>query len=144
MRDILVVEDRLRRLSKELEERGVPELVREVGEIMAIVRQQAEEPEALMTTGEAAHALGIRSINTIKRWAADGLLDGVRRGGRLMVRATSVERLENSPTVAQQRAGETRIQDALEPLDAGNEEIPPLKATHVGRKPWERTIGANR
>lgn len=51
-------------------------------------------PERCLTrdAGAAARGLGVRSINTIKRWAREGRLDGVRRGGRLLVSAASVQR----------------------------------------------------
>ena len=136
------LEGELKNLSEELEERGAPDLARKVNKIAEIVHQQAEPPQGdpgnVMTTGEAARALGVRSINTIKRWAVEGLLDGVRRGGRLMVLTDSVERMKNSPTVARQKAVETRIEASLAPFDAGNEDIPPLTATRTGRKPWEK------
>ena len=105
--DAALLEEKLKTLSGELQERGVPDLARKVDELLSIVHQQTEQGQheqgALMTTGEAARALGVRSINTIKRWAVEGLLDGVRRGGRLMVLAESVGRVKNSPTVARQK-----------------------------------------
>jgi hypothetical protein len=45
-----------------------------------------------MTTGQAARALGIASLNTIKSWVRAGLLEGFQRGGRVMVSRASVER----------------------------------------------------
>ncbi|TAK29530.1 MAG: DNA-binding protein [Chloroflexota bacterium] len=137
------LEGELEALSEELEERGAPDLARKVDKIVEMVRQQTEpvhgDPGNLMTTGQAACALGVRSINTIKRWAVEGLLDGVRRGGRLMVLADSVERMKNSPTVATQKALDARIEAALEPFDSGDEDIPSLTATRLGRKPWEKS-----
>jgi hypothetical protein len=140
-----LLEDKLKTLSEELDERGAPDLARKVDEIVDMVRQQAEQEQhdqsALLTTGEAARVLGVRSINTIKRWAVEGLLDGVRRGGRLMVLAESVERMKNTPTVAMQKAAEARIEAALAPFDAGDEEIPPLTATRKRRKLGEGNSG---
>ena len=45
-----------------------------------------------MTTGEAAEALGIRSVNTIKRWAGEGLLEGFRRVARRTREQATTER----------------------------------------------------
>jgi len=45
----------------------------------------------LVTTGEAARRLQVRSINTVKRWVAEGLLVGYRIGGRVLVTAASVD-----------------------------------------------------
>ncbi|HEX5415627.1 MAG TPA: helix-turn-helix domain-containing protein [Chloroflexota bacterium] len=42
------------------------------------------KPQDLLTTGQAARALGV-SIQTIKNWADEGKLETVRLGGRIMV-----------------------------------------------------------
>jgi|GEM_PF-5203943 len=67
------------------------------------------KPKDLLTTGQAARALGV-SIQTIKNWAADGKLETVKLGGRTMVvrkglldylhtvRASSNRPAEPSPT----------------------------------------------
>ncbi len=99
----------------------------------------ATEPAGgLMTTGEAAAALGIRSINTVKRWALNGQLDGYRRGARILVSRSSVERLLKTPTVAEQAEAERQLADDLSVLELGDDEELNDESSAVwsGRKPW--------
>lgn len=129
---------RLATVAAQLEAEGQVELAREVTAALDELRHQASPPGDLLTTGEAASLLGIRSLNTIKRWAAEGLLEGYRRGGRVLVTRASVERLLHSPTLAEQRAWEQRVDQALAPFDLGAEPHPPTGAAHIGRKPWTK------
>lgn len=94
----------------------------------------------LMTTGEAAKLLGIRSVNTIKRWAADGILVGFRRGGRVLVSRESVERLRDTEPIAEERDFEERLDAALAPFDMGDMPTPETGAAWEGRKPWETSV----
>lgn len=123
---------KLERVAEKLAERGQDDLAREVDAVVSDLRRNRglKDPD-VMTTGEAAAALGVRSVFTVKRWARDGILDGFRRGGRILITRASVERLLNSPTVAKQRAAEAD----LEEFDAGEEALPPMP--WLGRKPWE-------
>lgn len=106
----------------------------QVGEIVS---------EDLLTTGQAAALLGVRSVNTIKHWAKSGTLDGYRRGGRIVVSRESVSRLlgsqslaeenrrradEKSPTPAQGRSSNgPRLIDLgeLRPRVMNDDEFPP-------------------
>src|SRR5271167_676170 len=94
----------------------------------------------LITTGEAARLLGVRSINTIKRWAIDGVLEGFRRGGRILVSRRSVERLVGSPPLAEQKKFEADQEEALAPFDVGDDEPLPTSAMS-GRKPLQKDSG---
>ena len=94
----------------------------------------------LITTGQAARMLGIRSVNTIKRWARDGLLEGFRRGGRVLVSERSVRKVASHPALDGQRAFEHELDVALAPFDAGDEPVPTTGQTWVGRKPWEHGV----
>jgi excisionase family DNA binding protein len=129
---------RLETLSKQLEERGQVDLAQEVGAVINILRPRVvpEPPGGVMTTGEAASVLGVKSVNTIKRWVAEGLLAGFRRGGRVMVSRESVERMARSPEVADQRTRDAEIAADLEEFDAGDEPLPPT--AWAGRKPWTK------
>jgi uncharacterized protein len=49
-----------------------------------------------ITTGEAARMLGVRSINTIKRYIRDGRLTAIKPGGHYRVAANDVRRLAGS------------------------------------------------
>lgn len=95
-------------------------------------------PPELISTGDAARHLGVRSVNTIKRWAREGLLEGFQRGGRVLVSRRSVERLLTSPPLAQQRAVEQRLSEGLSGFGADEPPDEPLDAAWQGRKPWEQ------
>lgn len=91
----------------------------------------------LMTTGEAAELLGIRSINTIKRWVKDGLLSGYRRGGRVLVTRSSVLQMADAPTVADQRKFEHELDAAVQPFEGPVTQDLALSTVWEGRRPWE-------
>jgi excisionase family DNA binding protein len=130
--------DALQRASEKLQSQGDQELANELLDIAQKLRSGVPEPpDGLVTTGEAAKLLGIRSVNTIKRWVRDGLLLGFQRGGRILVSRSSVDAILASPPVANQQAYERDLHEAMEPFDAGDDiAVPP---THwPGKKPWER------
>ena len=126
---------KLEQLAHELACRGDAELAERIGSEVAVLRAETAPPK-LMTTGEAAEALGIRSVNTIKRWAQDGKLEGFRRGGRVLVSARSVAALAESSLIGRERAYERELDEALAPFDGGDGEVPELGLTWSGRKPW--------
>lgn len=134
----------LRQVARELEARGDDQLARRLDSvIVALVDEKAAEPP-LMTTGAAARELGINSVNTIKRWTSQGLLEGFRRGGRVLVSRSSVEKLKSSKSLSEQVAFECELAEALDPFDVADEPAPDLSATWDGRKPWEHDAGTGR
>jgi excisionase family DNA binding protein len=133
---------RIERVADALRRLGHAELAVELDEVLAALSKRtvaAEPAGGVLTTGEAAARLGIKSITTVKRWAMDGVLDGYRRGGRMMVSAASVERLLASPTVAAEKAREAGRDEAFAPFDFSDEEIP--VSSPPGRRPWATTGG---
>ncbi len=124
-----------------LREEGNTALAQQVAEVIVEVKKMATRPRpaepdgGVMTTGEAARLLGVRSINTIKRWAIEGLLEGYRRGGRILVARASVERLVGSPSVADQKRFEAEQDRVWDPFDAGDEPLPHVSAP--GRRLWD-------
>lgn len=127
-------------LVRELQQDGQSERAARLSEsVSALLALRPGEPGELLTTGEAAAALGVRSVNTIKRWASDGLLEGFHRGGRMLVSKSSVDALRNSKVVKHRIADDRRIDGALAAF--GSDETPDpseLRATWEGRKPWEQ------
>ena len=105
------------------------------------LRRALHEADAhnLLTTAEAAAALGIRSINTVKRWVKTGYLHGVQRNGRIMIPVSEIARIRDDDRVREQRAA-SLSQDEI--ADFGREltdaELRALKAGRPGRPPWER------
>jgi excisionase family DNA binding protein len=104
---------------------------------------EEEREHDLITTGDAAKLLGIRSINTVKRWVRDGTLQGYRRGGRILVSRESVQRLIDAPSVARERDFEAKLAAAIEPFESAvggqvaSEDDPGSSTTWDGRRPWE-------
>jgi excisionase family DNA binding protein len=117
---------------------GKNDMVEQVADVIRYLQPSAALPVVdLISTSEAATILGVRSINTVKRWAADGLLEGYCVGSRIKVTRASVEKILQSPIAERQRTYERELDAALAPFDAGDDPIPDTGRTHVGRKPWD-------
>lgn len=99
------------------------------------------DQEEFLTTMEAARALGIRSVNTIKLWVKAGYLHGKKIGGRMLIPRSEIERLENDARV---RALRTVGKLHLESSDLGRddgmtpEELQLLDDGRPGTLPWKR------
>ena len=127
-------------VATELRRSGDIGLAERVHRIVEDLRQETTPSDGeLMTTGDAAELLGVRSINTVKRWVRDGLLSGYRRGGRILVSRSSVIEMADRPTVAEQQAFEKEIDAAMRPYDGSGTEGAPLSATWDGKRPWGRS-----
>ena len=93
-----------------------------------------------MTTAEAARALGIRSVNTIKFWVKTGYLQGKRMGGRILIPRTEIDRLEEDERVRVMRVvGQAHEQSASLGRDSGMtlEELRLLDEGRPGTLPWK-------
>ena len=115
--------------------------VRETAEHIRVMLRSAEQQPRLLTTAEAAAALGVRSVNTIKLWVKTGYLTGIRRGERTLIPASEIERVE-----ADGRVRAMRVVDQLheETKDFGTEEgltpeqMRDLIAERPGKPPWNQ------
>jgi excisionase family DNA binding protein len=89
---------RLLAVAKKLRARGQGELADEVEAIREALgaTEGGGSGEELMTTREAAMALGVGSVNTIKRWVREGRLEGHPRGARTLVSRRSVEAMRQA------------------------------------------------
>ena len=107
------------------------------------LRRALREAESggLLTTTEAAAALGIRSINTVKRWVKTGYLQGVQRNGRTLIPASEVTRVWSDDQVQALRASgrlHAEIADYGGQDGLTDEELAGLRAGRPGRPPWEK------
>lgn len=108
-------------------------------DLALMVSQRVElDPRRLMTTGQAAQELGVGSINTVKKWVGDGLLDGYRVGSRIMVTRDSVDKFKRRPDVSRQRQFEAKLVSALRLLasDAVKAHLEASQDWDDERKPW--------
>ena len=137
MHDLAHAVDTLQDARDELQRRGISDLAAVLDQAIAELQTPGTESASeLITTGEAARLLGVRSVNTVKRWAADGILDGFRRGGRVLVSRQSVERLLEDSRLFVHQQRERALDEALAPFDAGDEMPTSESATWDGRRPW--------
>src|SRR5579862_872047 len=116
-----------------VEDARVREAARRIRETLC----EADQEEYL-TTSEAARALGIRSVNTIKLWVKTGYLQGKRIGGRLLIPRAEIDRLENEERVQVMRAtGRAHDESADLGRDSGMtpEELRLLDEGRPGRLP---------
>ncbi|MGE3273325.1 MAG: helix-turn-helix domain-containing protein [Chloroflexota bacterium] len=143
MTDLSHTLEALQAARDELERRGIGDVAAVLGRAISELHS-ADVPSArsLVTTGEAAQLLGVRSVNTIKRWAADGILDGFRRGGRVLVTRASVERMLSDSRLSLHQRRERELDAALAPFDAGDDlpESTPSTSTWDGRRPWATDV----
>ena len=102
--------------------------------------EEADQEEYL-TTAEAARALGIRSVNTIKLWVKTGYLIGRRLGGRTLIPLSEIERLEHDERVRVLRAvGRLHEETSNLGREEGMtpEELRSLEEGRPGILPWQR------
>jgi excisionase family DNA binding protein len=85
--DKIDINQTLEQAAEEVYQGGNHELAERIKDVLQIfqthilIPSNFEEVNArLLTTGEAATALGI-SLSTVKRWADKGILEGIRFGG---------------------------------------------------------------
>ncbi len=99
------------------------------------------DQEEFLTTTEAARALGIRSVNTIKLWVKTGYLKGRKMGGRTLIPQSEVERLEDDERVRAMRAiGRLHEESSDLGRDEGMtpEELWNLSEGRPGTLPWKK------
>jgi excisionase family DNA binding protein len=134
--------EKLGTLIEKVRKRGDAELADELRSVLASLKVEASAPaEDLLSTGEAAGILGVRSINTVKRWAREGLLEGFRVGGRVKISRQSVAAFRDHPVTKEQQAFERRVDEVMAPFDVSAEEareIADESMTGLGAVPWDR------
>jgi len=139
MSDLTQTVDRLRETRDELERRGIEDLAQALDQAIADLSPPSPPASAeLITTGKAARLLGVRSVNTIKCWVDDGILEGYRRGARILVTRASVEAMLTDSRLARHKDRQQELDEVLSMFDAGDEPLRPSDVLWEGHKPWER------
>lgn len=118
---------------------------REDGEDMEAVTELAEkiQQSEWLTTGEAKKALGVSSVNTVKRWVAEGKLTGrkVGRNNWMRISSGSVKRLlESGDQNVSAFRGLKKQFDAMSDIDfdVTKEDLSEVSDRKTGMLPWEK------
>jgi hypothetical protein len=96
--------------------------------------------EKMLTTTEAAHLLGLGSVNTLKLLVQRFQLRYEKRGNRMMIPLSEVQRIQESTVVRGLRASEqahAEIADLGPENGLTDEELAQLEQTRPGRLPWK-------
>ena len=103
--------------------------------------EEATTRDHLLTTSEAAAALGVKSVNTVKYWCKSGYIQGIKRNGRTLVPLSEIERIREDDRVRIIRAAD-QLDDETEDLGGSDglsdEELQSLSASRPGTLPWRR------
>ncbi len=97
-------------------------------------------PHDLLTTTQAAAALGVRSVNTVKYWCKSSYIHGVKRNERTLIPLSEIERIKDDDRVRMIRAAD-RLHDETEGFGLDGltqEEMDSLSASRPGTLPWKR------
>lgn len=110
-------------------------------EAMELLEELEElwRPEQTVTTTEAAHFLGIRSINTLKALLKAEGIPTTRNGNRIMVPVGVLLSLKNSRLARRLQASDASHATSFDddtPLSQGEMDI--LHDTRPGTLPWQQ------
>ena len=109
--------------------------------LLQIVRLLWGTEAPLLTTSEAARALGIRSINTLKVLLRAEDIETVKVGNRTMIPLRELPRLRSSTQLSSLRAlAEMHERSAELGSDDGmsKEQLEALRSSRPGVAPWEQ------
>ncbi|HZS91635.1 MAG TPA: hypothetical protein VFE42_29620 [Chloroflexota bacterium] len=100
-------------------------------ELDPIIRALSSPDENYVGTEQARKLLGVRSVNTVKRWLELGILAGRwdERSGRWQIPLAEVLRLRGMQRSLAEAEGD----------DLSTEELEALSTTRSGTFPWQRT-----
>lgn len=101
-----------------------------VAELQPVIQALTSDGEATIGTEQARKLLGVRSVNTVKRWIELGLLQGQWdvRSKRWRIPLADVLRVRNRHEALAGPGGEELTQEELETLSV----------TRPGAYPWQR------
>ncbi len=101
-----------------------------VGDLEPVIQALTEPGEATIGTEQARRILGVRSVNTVKRWIELGVLAGEWdvRSGRWRIPLADVLRVRNRHQSLAEIGGD----------DLTQEELDALSGTRHGTPPWQR------
>lgn len=101
-----------------------------VAELQPVIQALTSDGEATIGTEQARKLLGVRSVNTVKRWVELGILQGQWdvRSKRWRIPLAEVLRVRNRHEALAGPGGEELTQEELETLSV----------TRPGAYPWQR------
>lgn len=101
-----------------------------VADLEPIIQALAGSREPTIGTEQARRILGVRSVNTVKRWLELGILPGTwdARSGRWQLPLAGALRLRAEHDALAGMGGD----------DLGSEELAALSASRGGTFPWQR------
>lgn len=97
-----------------------------------IIEALSSPEESTIGTEQARRLLGVRSVNTVKRWIELGILAGRwdERSGRWQIPLVDVLRLRGTQRAVAEAGG----------ADLTEEELDLLSSTRPGTFPWQRDM----
>lgn len=139
--DLMNTNDVHARLAAALSSAQSGNLTETVRTLQTTLEALEDDRAELLTTTQAAEALGIGSINTVKSWVKTGYLTGVMRGTRTLIPRSEIARIHDS-----ERAQRIRVAEHYHDLSAdlggdeplSQDELDALDAGRPGTLPWER------
>src|SRR5579864_2715113 len=101
-------------------------------ELAPIIKALSSPEDSTIGTEQARKLLGVRSVNTVKRWIELGILAGRwdERSGRWQIPLVDVLRLRGTQRALADAGGE----------DLTEEEQDLLSSTRPGTFPWQRAV----
>lgn len=135
---VAVAREEAEAIARLAHERGDRETESRAKKILAALNDKQ-----LLTTGQAAEQLGLRSKNTVKAWAKSGRIASEMVGSRYMIPLFEIIRMQETPIARDARALESlhaEIADLGSDEGVSDEEMESLHRSRPGTLPYNYTV----